>query len=281
MAAPLHGPTMMIHLLRRVAAACAREGAAAAATAKTTAPAAAPPALARAVVTATTTSSSSSSSLLPRLAAAAAVRPAPWNQNHSFRTLHTSSPSSAAAAAAADATTAAAAANAKEEGAEEEDNPADALFAAAANASSPKNPLLPKALAHRRAAVASRKPAVKKPARHQWHYCDPAYDPSVAPPPPPANVRAPPFAPLWAQARDYRQAFLDAAPKPPRGRGAFRRAWRKNLRLASDRWKQAWQRRLAEADRKGQSVQRAADSAQRAASWREWREREGGGALRS
>lgn len=201
--------------------------------------------------------------LLPPLAvAAASARPAPaWKTIISYhhRGLHTSSGPSAAAAPAAPI---------------DDDASAEALFAAASDGPPPP-PLLPKALAGRRAAVASRKPAVKKPARHQWHYCDPSYDPSVAPPPPPANVRAPPYAPLWAQARDYRQAFLAAAPAAPRGRGAHRRAWRKNLRLATERWKGAWQRRMAEADRRGASVQRAADAAQRAASWREWKERDG------
>jgi len=197
------------------------------------------------------------SSLLPPLAAG----------------LRTSSYPSAAAAAAQGANAAAAG---NDNNTNDDDEEADAILASAH--ATPPMRLLPKALANRRAAVASRKPAVKRPARHQWHYCDPAYDPAAAAPnpPPPANVRAPPFAPARAQATDFRRAFLDSAPGGGRGKGAHRRAWRKNLRLATDRWRAAWQRRLAEADARGKSVARAADAAMRAASWREWREVQGG-----
>jgi hypothetical protein len=55
----------------------------------------------------------------------------------------------------------------------------------------------------------SRKPAVKKPARHQWHYCAPDYDPMLPHPSQPL----PPYAPPRAHQKDYAAVFSAQMPR--------------------------------------------------------------------
>jgi hypothetical protein len=62
--------------------------------------------------------------------------------------------------------------------------------------------------------IQSRKPAIKRPARHQWHYCNPAYDPMEPLP----EQHLPPYAPDRAHSKDYRAIFLDNMPKHHRNR---------------------------------------------------------------
>lgn len=62
--------------------------------------------------------------------------------------------------------------------------------------------------ASRRAHIPSRKPAVKKPSAHQWHYCDVNYDPMA---PLPLN-KVPPYAPAWAQKKEYNRIFWEQYP---------------------------------------------------------------------
>lgn len=67
-----------------------------------------------------------------------------------------------------------------------------------------------------RGLVPSRKPAIKKPARHQWHYCAPDYDPML---PKPSNP-LPPYAPPRAHLKDYKAAFRAQMPQHHRNRCA-------------------------------------------------------------
>lgn len=83
----------------------------------------------------------------------------------------------------------------------------------------------------KRAFIPNRKPAIKRPARHQWFYCGIDYDPMIEPP----DTPLPPYAPKWAsykaldersfkavkafdqkapdKRKNYRQMYLDN--KPP------------------------------------------------------------------
>jgi hypothetical protein len=62
--------------------------------------------------------------------------------------------------------------------------------------------------------IPSRKPAIKRPARHQWHYCNPNYDPMEQVP----EQQLPPYAPARAHSKDYRAIFLAGMPKHHRNR---------------------------------------------------------------
>jgi len=75
--------------------------------------------------------------------------------------------------------------------------------------------------------IKSRKPAIKWPARHQWHYCNPDYDPMA----PKLEQPLPPYAPERAHHKNYRQLYFDGRPR-------FRRS----------RWVSATHRPIAVAD---------------------------------
>jgi hypothetical protein len=62
--------------------------------------------------------------------------------------------------------------------------------------------------ARRRAHLPSRKPAIKKPNPHQWHFCDINYDPMTPLP----LSRVPPYAPPKAHEKDYREVMLANMP---------------------------------------------------------------------
>ncbi len=65
------------------------------------------------------------------------------------------------------------------------------------------------------ARIASRKPALKKPSRHQWFYCDVDYDPLRQP----DGFRPlPPYAPEWARAKNYQQIYYKERPKHHRNK---------------------------------------------------------------
>eukprot|EP00879_Flechtneria_rotunda_P016919 GHRR01017712.1.p1 GENE.GHRR01017712.1~~GHRR01017712.1.p1 ORF type:complete len:169 (+),score=55.36 GHRR01017712.1:258-764(+) len=62
--------------------------------------------------------------------------------------------------------------------------------------------------------IRSRKPAIKHPARHQWHVCLPGYDPMQPVPEQPL----PPYAPAARHQKNYREIFLQEMPKHHRNR---------------------------------------------------------------
>ncbi|KAI8467254.1 MAG: hypothetical protein J3K34DRAFT_523859 [Monoraphidium minutum] len=126
-----------------------------------------------------------------------------------------------------------------------------------------------------RGLVPSRKPAVKKPARHQWHYCASDYDPMLPHPRDPL----PPYAPPRAHAKDYRAAFRTQLPKHGRNRRARRRRGRGargQSKLQDQAWKEAFQRSRAEQERWEASVRRRAEALARAEAWAAWKEARSG-----
>jgi hypothetical protein len=62
--------------------------------------------------------------------------------------------------------------------------------------------------------IQSRKPAIKRPARHQWHYCSPDYDPMEPVP----EQHLPPYASARAHSKDYGAIFAAGMPKHNRNR---------------------------------------------------------------
>ncbi|GBF92183.1 hypothetical protein Rsub_05265 [Raphidocelis subcapitata] len=115
-----------------------------------------------------------------------------------------------------------------------------------------------------RGLVPNRKPAVKKPARHQWHYCAPDYDPMLPHPSQPL----PPYAPPRAHQKDYAAIF--SAQMPVHHRNKFRRGWAKQTKLADEAWKAAWQRSRAQYERREAALQRRAEGLARRQAWAEW-----------
>jgi len=64
--------------------------------------------------------------------------------------------------------------------------------------------------------IKSRKPAIKHPARHQWRYCAPDYDPME-----PFEARPlPPYASWRAQLKDYNKIYHETKPQFRRNRCA-------------------------------------------------------------
>jgi hypothetical protein len=66
--------------------------------------------------------------------------------------------------------------------------------------------------------IRSRKPAIKAPARHQWRFCAEDYDPMAPFPAKGLAQDLPPYAPLRAHAKDYKQIYRETRPKFHRGR---------------------------------------------------------------
>jgi hypothetical protein len=62
--------------------------------------------------------------------------------------------------------------------------------------------------------IGSRKPAIKRPARHQWHYCSLDYDPMEPLP----EQYLPPYAPARAHSKNYGAVFAAGMPKHNRNR---------------------------------------------------------------
>eukprot|EP00878_Enallax_costatus_P013159 GHUV01013756.1.p2 GENE.GHUV01013756.1~~GHUV01013756.1.p2 ORF type:complete len:284 (+),score=104.59 GHUV01013756.1:3353-4204(+) len=109
--------------------------------------------------------------------------------------------------------------------------------------------------------IRSRKPSIKRPKRHQWHYCSPDYDPMDDLP----QQYLPPYAPPHAFQKDYRAIYF--AEKPLHNRKHYRRMWQKNELIREQRWKQQWEARLAAMRKQSAKVQRMADRIIRQRAW--------------
>jgi len=109
----------------------------------------------------------------------------------------------------------------------------------------------------------SRKPAIKKPSAHQWHFCDADYDP-MAPLP---KAGLPHYAPPWARGKDYAAGFQRGKPER-RGGNRWLRGWTKTMRIRSVWWRDAWLRAAAIVGRRAAATRRRTQAQQRAAAWR-------------
>lgn len=61
--------------------------------------------------------------------------------------------------------------------------------------------------------IRSRKPAIKAPARHQWRFCAEDYDPMEPFPERGLAQDLPPYAPLRAHTKNYKQIYRETRPK--------------------------------------------------------------------
>ncbi|WIA30997.1 hypothetical protein OEZ86_001039 [Tetradesmus obliquus] len=78
----------------------------------------------------------------------------------------------------------------------------------------------------------------------------------------------PPYASDRAHSKNYRSIFYGNMPKHHRNR--YRRMWAKNMTIADQRWRQAWERKLAERRKAIAKVERIADRIKRQRSWEAW-----------
>ncbi|PNH03276.1 hypothetical protein TSOC_010681 [Tetrabaena socialis] len=128
-----------------------------------------------------------------------------------------------------------------------------------------------------------RKPAIKRPARHQWLYCNPNYDPAAQLP----KVLRAPYAPPSASATNDWQTYRHHLQQKPANRedeGRYRRSFVRFLKLRDLDWREAFQRGVAEDKHLQQKRERLQAEAKRQDAWRLYKEalferaRIGGGA---
>lgn len=113
-----------------------------------------------------------------------------------------------------------------------------------------------------------RKPAIKRPARHQWHYCNPYYDPNR---PLPAQMLPPHAPPSAHEVDDW--AVHDSLALPGADPVKHRRAFVRFRRLRDVDWREAFQRGLAGHIKQLKKAQRIQDEATRQQSWWAYKER--------
>jgi hypothetical protein len=119
-------------------------------------------------------------------------------------------------------------------------------------------------------AAPGRKPAIKRPARHQWHFCNPGYD---AAQPLPRKILVPHAPPSAAASDDwatYRELRVEAGAMGVSGR-RHRKALMRFLRLREVDWRNAFQRGLAEHTDGVKEERRLEDEAARQRAWRAYR----------
>lgn len=113
-----------------------------------------------------------------------------------------------------------------------------------------------------------RKPAIKRPQRHQWYFCNPNYD---ALRPLPRRILPPHAPPSAAEVDDWRlfQARLGSSLPGDKARKEFVRY----LKLRDVDWRDAFQRGLAAHVTEFKRVQRADAEGARQRAWHEYRRR--------
>jgi hypothetical protein len=111
----------------------------------------------------------------------------------------------------------------------------------------------------------SRKPAVLKPALHQWHLCSPLYDPAAPPP----KQHLPPYAPERAKKKDYRAMMLASKPVSFH-RNAHRRTWDQLMKNACHTWRRKAEQRAADAAKRKEYRTAVEKHATREQAWQLW-----------
>lgn len=116
-----------------------------------------------------------------------------------------------------------------------------------------------------------RKPAIKRPSRQQWWYCNPDYDAAEQLP----TVMRSPFAPPGASASTDWPTYerhLRLQPANARDERRYRKQFIQHLKLRELDWREAFQRGLAEDVRTRQKQERLTAEAQRQDAWRAYKE---------
>eukprot|EP00798_Chlamydomonas_sp_ICE-L_P014503 gene14503-20530_t len=119
-------------------------------------------------------------------------------------------------------------------------------------------------------AKAGRKPAIKKPRRHQWYYCNPNYDPNL--PVSSERKRMVPFAPPTASMTDDQRAFKETKPDPGMSWKKHRAAFSLHLQLRDIDWRYAFEDGLSKYTKEEKKKLMGEQEAQRQQSWRAYKE---------
>lgn len=116
-----------------------------------------------------------------------------------------------------------------------------------------------------------RKPAIKRPARHQWWYCNPNYTASDALP----AVLRPPHAPPGSTASTDWEAYAKNKPGTTDSKqiAKYRREFVQFMRLRDLDWREAFQRGLAGDAKQRQKARKQAEEAARQQAWREYKDK--------
>lgn len=111
----------------------------------------------------------------------------------------------------------------------------------------------------------SRKPAIKNPSRHQWHFCVPTYCGEK----PPKNP-LPPFAPLAAKLKDYFAIYIKHKPNAFKSGRKYKRGWMKTVRVTHYNWRKRWELKHADLEKKRKRALRHEERKKREAAWAAW-----------
>lgn len=114
-----------------------------------------------------------------------------------------------------------------------------------------------------------RRPAIKNPARHQWYFCNPNYDPHTKPP----RKLLTPFAPPTAQYLDDWAAYQRTKQSSdPEHVWRHRRDFVHYLKLREVDWRTAFQQGLSAEVKAAQKQQKLSQEARRQLAWRRYRD---------
>jgi len=111
-----------------------------------------------------------------------------------------------------------------------------------------------------------RKPAIKKPQRHQWHFCNPNYDPAERLPKSILPPHAPPSAAAindWAR---YRAGMPNSETRK------YRRNFIRFRSLRDLDWRDAFQQGLAQHVKEAKKAQKLENEQRRQHAWRQYKE---------
>ncbi|KAG2501827.1 hypothetical protein HYH03_000326 [Edaphochlamys debaryana] len=116
-----------------------------------------------------------------------------------------------------------------------------------------------------------RKPAIKRPARHQWLYCNPNYDPAA---PLPEVLRSPFAPPSASQIKDWAtyQWHLRLQPANRQDVQRYRRNFVRFMELREVDWREAFERGVADEKWATKRAAKAEAEAKRQESWRGYKE---------
>ncbi len=116
----------------------------------------------------------------------------------------------------------------------------------------------------------SRKPRIKRPQRHQWHFCNPLYDPNQ--PLPPKILT--PHAPFNAREQDDREVYKRLFPHHrQRNDQVFREKYVQWIKQRDLDWRDAFQRGMAREAKDDKQKERRASERKRQEAWAEYKKK--------
>lgn len=116
----------------------------------------------------------------------------------------------------------------------------------------------------------SRKPAIKRPQRHQWYYCNPNYSAAQALP----SKILPPHAPPTAALQDEQQLFRQLAhTHRQRDFKKYTQQFQRWVRLRDVDWRNAFQQGMSRDMRAARTHERQVQEQQRQETWKQYKQR--------